>query len=133
MPERIDLQKMPIVKILIVEDEIIHAMALESGLGAAGLNMVLASSREQAMQCIESEKPDLAVIDVNLCSDMDGIETARKIKDSFGIPVIFMTGYIDHAVRQKADVVGYLGYFIKPVQVESILAIIDSCNAKEGI
>ncbi len=46
---------------------------------------------------------------------MDGIETARKIKDSFGIPVIFIIGYIDHAVRQKNDVVGYLGYFVKPV------------------
>jgi CheY-like chemotaxis protein len=124
---------MPIHKILIVEDEIIPAMALESGLITAGFQTVLALSGDEAILRIESDKPDLVVIDINLHANVDGIETARWIKDRFGIPLIFITGYSDTAIRRKADEVGYLGYLVKPIETESILVIIDACHAKEGI
>jgi DNA-binding response OmpR family regulator len=121
---------MPIHTVLIVEDEIIPAMALESGLRAAGFQTALALSWDEAIKQIECDKPDLVVIDINLHSTVDGIETARRIKDRFGIPIIFMTGYSDIAIRRKADEVGYLGYLVKPVEMESILAVIDAYHAK---
>lgn len=124
---------MPVHKILIVEDEIITAMALESSLRASGFQTVLALSGDEAILRIESDAPDLVVLDINLCADMDGIETARQIKNRFGTPIIFMTGYSDIAIRQKADEVGYLGYLVKPVDVESILVILDAYHAKGGI
>ena len=124
---------MPVHKILIVEDEIVPALALESGLRASGFQTVLALSGSEAMLRIESDAPDLVILDINLGADMDGIETARQIKNRFGTPIIFMTGYSDIAIRQKADEVGYLGYLVKPVDMESILVILDAYHAKEGI
>jgi CheY-like chemotaxis protein len=120
-------------KILIVEDEIITAMAIGSELGTAGIQTVLALSCAEAIQCAETEKPDLALIDIHLGNEMDGIETARRIKDRFGIPTIFMTGYSDTSVQEQADEVGCLGYLVKPVSVKSILAIIVVPCENEGI
>ena len=55
-------------------------------------------------------------MDVGLHGSMDGIEAAGEIKDRFGIPVIFITGYPDEDVRQRAGVTEPYEYLIKPIQ-----------------
>jgi CheY-like chemotaxis protein len=124
---------MPIHNILIVEDEIIAALALAADLGSTGFQTELALSGDEAIQCIENGKTDLVLMDINLQAKADGIETAGLIRDRFGMPIVFMTGYNDDKMRTQAERIGCLGYLIKPVSLKNILDLIDAYQAEEAL
>jgi two-component system, response regulator PdtaR len=68
-------------KFLIVEDEFVVAENLRTELMSMGYDVVgLASSGEKAMELARREKPDLALMDIKLIGEMDGIETAIHLK-----------------------------------------------------
>ncbi|NLO77680.1 MAG: response regulator [Methanomicrobiales archaeon] len=90
-------------KILIVEDEVIIAMALEDslldfGYGVAGR----ATTGQRAVELAMETEPDLALIDIRLNGDMDGVEAAEKISRRLKIPVIFLTAYSDEETLSRA-------------------------------
>jgi len=124
---------MPIHNILIVENEIIAALALAADLGSTGFQTELALSGDEAIQCIENGKTDLVLMDINLQAKADGIETAGLIRDRFGMPIVFMTGYNDDKMRTQAERIGCLGYLIKPVSLKNILDLIDAYQAEEAL
>ena len=87
-------------RILVVEDEYLIAMSLADALESAGSVVVgPASSVEQAIQKIESESIDAAVVDVNLggvlAYGVADMLIARKI------PFVFTSGYEDIALRNR--------------------------------
>ena len=47
-------------------------------------------SKEKLFSEIEKNKPDVVVMDLDLYERMDGIETSRKIRDRFNVPVVFV-------------------------------------------
>ena len=68
------------IKVLIVEDEIITAMSLKKDLEGMGYKVCsFAPSGKKAIKIVENENPDVVLIDVNLKGGMDGIEAARDI------------------------------------------------------
>ena len=119
-------------KILIVDDEIISASALAIELKDLGYETCsLAAFGEKAIEIAENEKPDVVLMDIGLCGPMDGIEAAGQIKNRFGIPVIYMTGYADEKIKEKAGVTEAYEYLIKPVQSIDIKNAIDSVLQKQ--
>lgn len=79
-------------RILVVEDEAMIAMLIEDMLGDLGCIAVgLAYNAKQALQLIEAERFDAAVLDLNL----DGLRTTPVAESlaSKGIPFCFATGY----------------------------------------
>jgi response regulator of citrate/malate metabolism len=79
---------------LIVEDEILIALALEAevkGFDVCGL----AANATQAITMAMEDEPDLAVMDIYLNGARDGIETARVLRDLCGARVVFVTAYSD--------------------------------------
>lgn len=104
-------------RILIVEDEIISARSYAIGLKGLGYEICsLASTGEKAIEIVENERPDIVIMDVGLRGYMDGIEAGAKIKDRFGIPVIYVTGYMDEALKEKAGVSEPHEFLLKPLQ-----------------
>ena len=80
-------------KILIVEDEAIIALELESKLQSHGYNLIYFSSTgAEAIQIAYDKKPDVILMDITLKGKMNGIEAARKIHQNHKIPIIYMTG-----------------------------------------
>ena len=79
-------------RILVVEDEVIVAWALEDMLSGLGCAVVGPAARvNQALTMIEAEAFDAAVVDVNL----DG-EKSYPVVDALtarGVPFVFSTGY----------------------------------------
>ncbi len=105
------------IKVLIVEDEIISARSYAivlKGLGYAICS--LASTGEKAIEIAENEKPDIVIMDIGLHGSMDGLEAAKKIKDHFGTPVIYVTGYLDEDIKEKAGITEPHEYLSKPIQ-----------------
>ncbi len=115
------------VKVLIVDDEIIPAMALCIELEDLGYELCsLASSGEQAIKIAEHENPSIVLMDIRLSGVIDGIEAARQIKAGVGIPVIYMTGYPDDETKEAAGVTEPYEYLVKPVRNIDITDSIDA-------
>ena len=81
---------------LIVEDEILIALALEAEVKDLGFDVCgLAANANQAIVMAMQGEPDLAVLDIYLDGARDGIETARVLRDLCGVRVVFVTAYSD--------------------------------------
>jgi len=81
---------------LIVEDEILIALALEAEVKDLGFDVCgLAANANQAIAMAMQDEPDLAVMDIYLNGARDGIEAARVLRDLCGVRVVFVTAYSD--------------------------------------
>jgi CheY-like chemotaxis protein len=119
--------------ILIVEDEGLIALHLTEMLEKAGYRVAEpVCSGEMSLQALEkSPKPDLILMDIGLAGSLDGIETARKIRHRYDIPIVFLTAYSDRNRIEQAKEVSSFAYLIKPVLEEALLAAIR--DVLEGI
>ena len=102
-------------KILIVEDENITAMDIETLLRGLGYTVsAIVSSAEQAVASVDEVQPDLVLMDIILKGKTDGVEAARLIRSKFDIPVIYLTAFSDSATVQRAKITEPFGYVLKP-------------------
>ncbi len=104
-------------RILIVEDEAIIAMEVESQLQNLGYEVTsIVDTGEKAIKKAEEDKPDLMLMDIRIKGEMDGIDAAEIIRNRFGIPVIFSTAYLDQERIDRAKITMPFGYVLKPIQ-----------------
>jgi CheY-like chemotaxis protein len=93
-----------LLRILIVEDNSLHALYLESHIGQLGYEVVdTVASGPQAIAAAATHHPDLVFMDVQLAGGTDGIAAARTIHERFGIPSVFVTGLTDPATRARME------------------------------
>ncbi len=76
------------------------------------------------------ENPEVVLMDINLGGGMDGIQAAGKIRLEFGIPVIFMTGYYDEAIIEKATHVKPMAILMKPLDIKMLISAVKSAIEK---
>jgi len=108
-------------RILIVEDEAIIAMDVESQLQGLGYEVTsIVDTGENAIKKAEADKPDLMLMDIHIKGEMDGIDAAEIIRNRFGIPVIFSTAYLDHKRIERAKITMPFGYVLKPIQEKDL-------------
>lgn len=101
--------------VLVVEDESIVSKDIQHSLKKLGYNVVgAASTGEKAFELAASERPDIILMDIMLKGDINGIETAERVKRELNIPVIYLTAYADESTLSKAKVTEPFGYIIKP-------------------
>ncbi len=113
-------------KILIVEDERIVSMELESRLISLGYSVCgQAVSGEEAINLTIEHIPDLILMDISLRGKIDGIETAEKLKDHFDIPIIFLTAFNDSKTINRAKLIEPYGYIIKPFEERELHTTIE--------
>ena len=102
-------------QIVVVEDESIVAEHIRRSLQKLGYSVsAVANTGEKAIKCVEENNPDLVLMDIVLQGEMDGIETARKIRSRFNIPVVYLTAYSDEKILERAKITEPFGYVIKP-------------------
>jgi CheY-like chemotaxis protein len=113
-------------KILIVEDESIVALEIKSRLQRLGHAVpAVVSSGEAAIRTSAETRPDLVLMDIKLKGEMDGIEAAARIKARFGIPVVYLTAYVDKDTVQRAQYTDPLGYVTKPYEEDELDRVIE--------
>ncbi len=94
------------IRVMIVENEIIVARSYKYVLELLGYSICsIALSGGEAIEKAGIEKPDVILMDIAVKGKMDGIEAGNKIKALYGIPVIYLTGYDDDELRERAGVV----------------------------
>lgn len=101
--------------ILIVEDDSIAAYALEKTLRLKRFSVIgIVSTGEEAINFVIEKKPSLVLMDINLRGTMDGIETAKRIRENYNIPIIYLTAFSDEESIKRASSTHPAGYLVKP-------------------
>lgn len=121
-------------KILIVEDEVIVARNIEKRLISSGYKVAgIASSAEEAIELAASLKPDLVLMDIKLKGKMDGIDAAKAIRNSYRLPIIYLTSYADEETFQRAKITEPFGYLIKPFELKELNRSVEMALYKNKI
>ncbi len=111
--------------ILLVEDDFLVGMEVESGLTEAGYEVAgIAATAEEALALAAERRPALVVMDIRLAGERDGIDAALEIYRTLGIRSLFASAHVDTHVRTRAEAARPLGWVPKPYRVETLLAAI---------
>ena len=101
-------------RILIIQDDHFAGTHLTERLIALGYTVCAAvSSGQEAIEKAAETHPDLALIDLGLEGDADGVDVAEQL--SADIPVIFLTDGSEGDLLQRAEATQPYGYVLKPV------------------
>jgi len=119
------------LNVLIVEDEIILAMAIEVSLKKMGFTVcAIATSAGKAVEHAKNMKPNIILMDINLNKKETGIDAANKIWKEFKIPIIFLTSFADDQTIKEAMVCEPYGYLVKPYRDEELKASLNTALHK---
>jgi len=113
-------------RILIVEDEAIVAVDIQKTVQTLGYEVpAIAFSGEEALKKAEELHPDVVLMDIVLKGEMDGIEAAQQIHERFGIPIVYLTAYMDEERLTRAQRIGPCFSCIKPFDEDELASTID--------
>jgi len=113
-------------KILIVEDQIIAAEDLKKELKELDYNVTsLVRKGENVIDHIKEDHPDIVLMDIKLPGKLDGIETSKRVKNMFNIPVVYITAYSNSEVIERAKNIGSAGFITKPFSRKELYSNIE--------
>lgn len=113
-------------KILIVEDDLGSAKVLDLILKKIGCEVLgVVSSSESAIAFLESNSPDLIMMDIGIEGDKDGIETATAIRRIKDIPVIYLTASTNQKTVTRAMQTDPYGYIVKPFNEQNVAVALE--------
>ncbi len=100
--------------ILLVEDEVIIALAGKLLLSNHGFNVITASSGETAVELVnETPDIDLILMDIDLGIGIDGTRAATLILEKHEIPLVFLSSHTEIEVVEKTEGITSYGYIVK--------------------
>lgn len=115
----------PVLEILVVEDESIIALELRMRLTKLGHRVTNTLRKgEEAVVATAEKCPDLVLMDISLAGTMNGIEAAKKIKETTSASIVFVTANTDPATRREALSANPEGFLLKPFaesEIEEVL------------
>ncbi|MEA3054036.1 MAG: two-component system, response regulator PdtaR [Sphingomonadales bacterium] len=113
--------------ILLVEDDFLVGMEVETGLEEAGYEVAgIASTAEEAVELARARGPALVVMDIRLAGERDGVDAALEIFRTLGIRSLFASAHGDAQIRARAEAARPLGWVAKPYRVETLLKAIEA-------
>jgi AraC-like DNA-binding protein len=112
-------------KIAVVEDELLIALDIKGLLEESGYEAIInITSVEDAIICIEKEKPNLVLIDINLQKNKDGVELGAYLLQKDTIPYIYLTSYCNKITLDRVNETRPYGYVVKPFKDEALMATV---------
>ncbi|MBF0495968.1 MAG: response regulator [Deltaproteobacteria bacterium] len=114
------------VKVMVVDDECLVTTQLSKCISRLGYDVVTpATSGEESIDLARQIRPDLIFMDILMPGKYDGIAAAEIIKREMDIPVVFVSGYSDDDLLQRAKQVDPLGYIVKPFAEAEVKAVLE--------
>ncbi len=112
--------------ILIVDDEPSILQSLSGLLSDEGFGVITASNGYEALKVIDSESPDLVLLDIWM-PGIDGIETLKEIKKNNPfVQVVIITGHGTIETAVKATKLGAFDFIEKPLSIDRIIVTINN-------
>lgn len=102
-------------KIIIIEDEALIAIEIESTLEMLGFQVVGHSmSGDEALDLFARTEADLILLDINIRGSLNGIDLAKIIREKYNTPFVFLTSHSDPNTLEQAKKMMPYGYILKP-------------------
>jgi CheY-like chemotaxis protein len=122
--------------ILLVEDNGINKLYIETVLAEAGYRVLGAGNGKEALERLDSVVPDLILMDIQM-PVMDGLECARRIRSSAdpsrsSIPIVALTGYAMEDDKKRCLEAGMRSFLSKPFEDEQIISVVKAELRKRG-
>jgi two-component system sensor histidine kinase/response regulator len=120
--------------IVLIDDDSELQNLLRLHLTAVGYSVRIAANAKEGIRAIRSKLPDLILTDISM-PDMDGFEllkTLRHDETTSGIPVIFLTGTVDHESHMRGMKMGATAYLEKPIQRHDLLKSVSAALQGAG-
>ncbi len=110
------------INILIVEDESIVAMEIESYIQTLGYSVVdTCSNAEDALHIVSEHSVHIILMDICIKGELDGVGTATLIKKNHPhIEIIFLTAHLDDYNVDRAIEINPIAYLSKPFNREEL-------------
>ncbi len=122
------------MKILVVDDEELLVKGIRFNLQNEGYEVITGSTGLEALMKVQSENPDLIVLDV-MMPEMDGLTACSKIRESSNVPIILLTAKADDMDKLMGFDCGADDYLTKPFNIlelkARIRALLRRCAAPE--
>lgn len=114
------------IKILIVEDEVLIAEDLKDILKTFGLKKIeMVHDKASALEHLRLNKPDIAILDIRMEKELDGLEIGEYIQNNYKLPFIFITAHSDIEMIKKIIKTKPVGYITKPFKKSDLFANIN--------
>jgi len=110
--------------ILIVEDNEANRLLASAVLEREGYRVEMAGSSQEALELLDSQAPDLILMDVQL-PGMDGLSLTRRLKGdqkTAAIPIVALTALAMMGDRERTLEAGCSGYISKPINTRTFAA-----------
>ena len=108
-------------KILVVDDEKPISDIIKFNLEKEGYEVVVAYDGEEALEKVESEQPDLIVLDLML-PKIDGLEVAKRVRAKHTTPIIMVTAKDSELDKVLGLELGADDYVTKPFSNRELVA-----------
>ncbi|MDB6172190.1 MAG: two component transcriptional regulator, LuxR family [Chthoniobacteraceae bacterium] len=114
-----------LVRVVIVDDHPWVRLGLISLIGAQAGFLVCgeAETAQQAIELLAVSKPDLAIVDISLKGDIDGIELTRTLKRDYpAMPILVLSMHAEPKYATRALEAGANGYMTKSEAPEALIS-----------
>jgi DNA-binding response OmpR family regulator len=108
-------------RVLVVEDDEAIAQVLQRSLRLEGYDVKLAADGVVALEEAHAFLPDLVILDLGL-PRMDGIEVAKRLRESDDVPILVLTARDTLDARVEGLDAGADDYLVKPFERQELLA-----------
>jgi two-component system, cell cycle response regulator DivK len=113
-------------KVLVIDDDARNIFALQATLRTKGYDCVTATGAVQGMAFLD-RADDIGIVLIDMMMpDMDGYEAIPKIKARHDVPVVSVTAQAMQGDKEKCLAAGADDYLSKPIDVDRLLAILDT-------
>jgi len=115
------------MSILVIEDESLVAEELSMRLEQLGYEVGgVVDNAADAFAYVSVVRPDFALVDINIKGTRTGIDVARRFREEFDIPVVFLTAHADATTLKAATATEPFGYIVKPFDKRSLAATLET-------
>jgi DNA-binding NarL/FixJ family response regulator len=119
--------------VLIIDDEPVTRIGYETIVSEAGYVVAgSAPSAVAALRAASERAPDLALVDIHLGANADGLWVARELANQFGTRIVFITGTPDERIVGAASLIGASAVLRKPVPPLAIIDALDTAARGES-
>ncbi len=120
-----------VLKILIIEDEVLIAEFIKDILLSFNYSDIqLAHNLTQASLSLNNFLPDVVFLDIRMTGELDGLELAHQINNTYKIPFVFISAHSDKEIIAKAISTKPISYITKPIKEADVFTAIELVKQK---
>lgn len=122
------------MRVLVIEDNAILSLTLEVMLKRLGFTEIRkAYSADEALSAIDEFEPELLLVDINLDSDLSGIDVVKIAQKQHDFAVFYTTANSDNYHRELAEHTPHDAYLIKPLSYRILSSAIEKIHQTPAV